>query len=59
MSDNIKNMEASVRARLLNIAKEEKLNFDFILMKFSQVTGIMRKVDGFQNSYDFEFTRFE
>lgn len=29
MSDNIKNMEASVRARLLNIAKKEKLNFDF------------------------------
>jgi len=36
MSDNIKNMEASVRARLLNIAKEEKLNFDFILLMFMQ-----------------------
>ncbi|CCU78183.1 hypothetical protein HSACCH_00465 [Halanaerobium saccharolyticum subsp. saccharolyticum DSM 6643] len=36
MSDNIKNMEASVRARLLNIAKEEKLNFDFILLLFMQ-----------------------
>jgi predicted nucleotidyltransferase component of viral defense system len=36
MSDNVKNMEASVRARLLNIAKEEKLNFDFILLMFMQ-----------------------
>ena len=36
MSDNIKNMEASVRARLLNIAKEEKLNFDFVLLMFMQ-----------------------
>ena len=36
MSDKPKNMEASVRARLLNIARAEKLNYDFILLMYMQ-----------------------
>lgn len=36
MSETPKNMAASVRARLLNIAREEKLNYDFILLMFIQ-----------------------
>ncbi len=36
MSETPKNMAASVRARLLNIAREEKLNYDFILLMYMQ-----------------------
>lgn len=32
----IKNIEASIRARLLNISKENKINFDFILLRYMQ-----------------------
>ena len=36
MSGDIKNMAASVRQRLYNIAKKEKINFDLILLLFMQ-----------------------
>lgn len=36
MSKTPRNMAASVRARLLNIAREEKLNYDFILLMYMQ-----------------------
>ncbi len=36
MSETPKNMAASVRARPLNIAREEKLNYDFILLMYMQ-----------------------
>ncbi len=36
MSKIPRNMAASVRDRLLNIAKQEKLNYDFILLMFMQ-----------------------
>lgn len=36
MTREIKNIEASVRGRLYNVAKKEKLNFDFVLLLFMQ-----------------------
>lgn len=36
MTGDIKNMGASVRQRLYNIAKKEKINFDLILLLFMQ-----------------------
>jgi len=36
MSEVPENMAASVRARLLNITREEKLNYDFILLMYMQ-----------------------
>ena len=36
MTGDIKNMAASVRQRLYNIAKKEKINFDLILLLFMQ-----------------------
>ena len=36
MNDDIKNMAASVRARLLNLAKEENINFNQILLLYLQ-----------------------
>lgn len=36
MTGDIKNMAASVRARLYNIAKKEKINFDLVLLLFMQ-----------------------
>ena len=36
MTGDIKNMAASVRQRLYNIAKNEEINFDLILLLFMQ-----------------------
>lgn len=36
MTDRIKNITASVKARLANVAKAEALNFDSVLLLFMQ-----------------------
>lgn len=36
MSGGIKNLEESEKQRLFNIAKSEKINYDFILLLFMQ-----------------------
>jgi len=36
MTKELKNIEASVKGRLYNLAKKEKLNFDFVLLLFMQ-----------------------
>ena len=36
MTRKVKNIEASVRGRLYNLANKEKLNFDFVLLLFMQ-----------------------
>src|SRR6056297_2883727 len=42
MTDGIKNMEASVRARLGNIARKEKINFDLVLLLFMQERFVLK-----------------
>jgi len=36
MTRELKNIEASIKRRLYNVAKKERLNFDFILLLFMQ-----------------------
>jgi hypothetical protein len=36
MTREVKNIEASVKRRLCNLANKEKLNFDFVLLLFMQ-----------------------
>jgi len=36
MTRELKNIEASVKRRLYNLAKKEKLNFDIVLLLFIQ-----------------------
>ena len=36
MNDDIKNIAASIRARLLNLAKKEDINFNQILLLYMQ-----------------------
>ena len=36
MTREVKNIEASVKRRLYNLANKEKLNFDFVLLLFMQ-----------------------
>ncbi len=52
MSDNIKNMAASVRARLKNIAKEENINFNQILLLYFQERLLYRmSISSYKNKF--------
>jgi len=52
VSDNIKNMAASVRARLKNIAKEENINFNQILLLYFQERLLYRiSITSYKNKF--------